>query len=92
MDDTEPGTEDAKRFDKDAIFDYYEENLECESEGEKTKKVEVQEKPVFFKKKKKVFEEKELRADEFFEKDHERKLSKSEYQAKKMFGNKKHKF
>lgn len=48
---------------------------------------------VFFKKKKKSAEDKEFRAEDLFEKEpHERKLAKSEYQAKKMFGNKKNKF
>ena len=54
----------------------------------------MREKAVFFKKKKKKgSEEKELRADDLLEKDpQERKLPKSEYQARKMFGNKKNKF
>ena len=93
MDDVEPGSDEL--YEEEGLFDYFEENCEQESKGEKEEKAEdVREKAVFFKKKKKKgSEEKELRADDLLEKDpQERKLPKSEYQARKMFGNKKNKF
>lgn len=64
MDEVEPETDE--RYDGEGLFEYIEENCERESEdGEKEEKVEVPEKTVFFKKKKKSnVEEKELRADD----------------------------